>query len=207
MGCRTARYTPWWHKEDLWILTCWRFKAESPGTDAWVALSGALHMHRCTAERRQHKPTWGWIHPRELTQNASWDALPLKGMAGQTYVLTHCPWRCQQYCFHIFEVLPWNSETPESLGESSSQSVNSLVPRMLLRNCFPPFTFHVPVATRTRLKLVNSNWRSDMAFKMLGVTNRRGETERRCVKEECAVKGHKAYRQQPHSHCEIITLP
>lgn len=89
MGCRTARYTPWWHKEDLWILTCWRFKAESPGTDAWVALSGALHMHRCTAERRQHKPTWGWIHPRELTQNASWDALPLKGMAGQTYVLTH----------------------------------------------------------------------------------------------------------------------
>lgn len=169
-------------------------------------LSGALHMHRCTAEGRQHKPTWGWIHPRELTQNASWDALPLKGMAGQTYVLSHCPWRCQQYCFHIFKVLPWNSETPESLGESSSQSVNSLVPRMLLRNCFPPFTFHVPVATRTRLKLVNSNWRSDMAFKILGVTDRRGETERRCVKEECAVKGHKAYRQQPHSHCEIITL-
>jgi len=28
-----------------------------------------------------------------------------------------------------------------------------------------------------------------MAFKILGVTDRRGERERGCVKEECAVKG------------------
>lgn len=124
-------------------------------------------------------------------------------------VLTPCLQTCQQILLTHFncEVLPWNSETPESLGESSSQSVSSLVPRMLLRNCFPPFTFQVPVATRTRLELVNSNWRSDMAFKILGVTDRRGQREKWCVKEECAIKGKKQSRQQQHSHCEIMTLP
>lgn len=39
MGCRTGKYTPRWHERDLWILTCWNFKAESPGTNPRVALT------------------------------------------------------------------------------------------------------------------------------------------------------------------------
>lgn len=62
---------------------------------------------------------------------------------------------------------------PESVGESSSQSASSAVPRRLLLNCFPPFTFQVPMAIRIRLKLVNSDWRSDIALRIRGVTTGR----------------------------------
>lgn len=68
---------------------------------------------------------------------------------------------------------PWGSVTPASPGESSSQSASSAVPSRLLLNCFPPFTFQVPTATWIRLKCVNSDWRSDMARRTLGVTERR----------------------------------
>lgn len=60
--------------------------------------------------------------------------------------------------------------TRQSEGASSSQSASSAVPSRLLLNCFPPFTFQVPTATRTGLKFVNSDWRSDMALRILGVT-------------------------------------
>lgn len=69
-------------------------------------------------------------------------------------------------------VSPCGPVTPESAGASSNQSANSAVPSRLLLNCFPPFTFQVPTATRTGLKFVNSDWRSDMARRILGVTVR-----------------------------------
>lgn len=68
---------------------------------------------------------------------------------------------------------PWGSTTPASPGESSSQSASSAVPSRLVLNCFPPFTFQVPTATWIRLKCVNSDWRSAMARRTLGVTERR----------------------------------
>lgn len=73
---------------------------------------------------------------------------------------------------------PWEPVRPASLGESSSQWASSAVPRRLLRNCLPPFTFQVPVAMRIRLKVVNSDWRSAMALRILGVTARRQERAR-----------------------------
>ena len=69
--------------------------------------------------------------------------------------------------------------TRHSEGASSSQSASSAVPSRLLLNCFPPFTFQVPTATHTGLKFVNSDWRSDMALRILGVTI--GDTERACL--------------------------
>ena len=65
---------------------------------------------------------------------------------------------------------PGGPATRHNEGASSSQSASSAVPSRLLLNCFPPFTFQVPTATRTGLKFVNSDWRSDMALRILGVT-------------------------------------
>lgn len=168
---------------------------QSHGINWRVALSETLQtwFYCCRKAAQVHTPKNWQKMPSKM--HCLW-----KEQLVKSCVPTHCLQRCQQTLLTYFdcEVLPWNSETPESLGESSSQSVSSLVPRMLLRNCFPPFTFQVPVATRTRLKLVNSNWRSDMAFKILGVTDEREERERECVKE-CALKEQKAYRNNTAS--------
>ena len=54
--------------------------------------------------------------------------------------------------------------TPERVGPSSSQSVVDWFFRAMLRTCLPPFTFHVPMHTRSFSDVVKSPQRSQTAF-------------------------------------------
>ncbi len=58
----------------------------------------------------------------------------------------------------LHQHIPWNSGWPAFLGASRSQSLSVWLRNAILRNCLPPFTFHVPTHTLSFLGLVNLKW-------------------------------------------------